>query len=221
MNLTPLEIKKQTFDRGLRGYDTSEVEAYLSMLSNEWDQLLRRNEELEAKIQELSDKVRHYEKVEQALQQTLSTAKESATQKTQEAEREATGILNAAKDKANAFLSASSAQLETVRDQIHHLIQMRKDMVVELESVLEHMQSTVQTFAEHQSVFSDPSEELELFEIPEPVETIEYEVPRESVSSMTPPTPPPTPESSINTPPPREKKRTYADIDDVLDSLDI
>lgn len=35
--ITPLDIKKQTFERTLRGYNMEEVEAFLSMISVEWD----------------------------------------------------------------------------------------------------------------------------------------------------------------------------------------
>ena len=36
--ITPIEIRKQTFRKSLRGYDTEEVQAFLQTLSDEWEQ---------------------------------------------------------------------------------------------------------------------------------------------------------------------------------------
>ena len=35
MKLTPLEIKQQQFEKTLRGYDTADVQSFLSLVSNE------------------------------------------------------------------------------------------------------------------------------------------------------------------------------------------
>ena len=36
--ITPIEIRKQSFRKSLRGYDTEEVHAFLQTLSDEWEQ---------------------------------------------------------------------------------------------------------------------------------------------------------------------------------------
>ncbi|MFQ5630060.1 MAG: DivIVA domain-containing protein, partial [bacterium] len=41
MKLTPLDIKKQEFKKNLRGYDPIEVDAFLEMVANEFESLLR------------------------------------------------------------------------------------------------------------------------------------------------------------------------------------
>ena len=51
MKITPLEIKRQQFKKGMRGYDTVEVETFLEMLSNEVEQLLKENKDMMAKIE--------------------------------------------------------------------------------------------------------------------------------------------------------------------------
>lgn len=84
MKLTPLEIKQQTFEKGLRGYDTADVHAFLTLVSNEFEHLLNKNKELEQEIDKLTERVKHYERVEDALHETLQTAKESMEQKVSE-----------------------------------------------------------------------------------------------------------------------------------------
>jgi len=80
MRLSPLDIKKQEFTRTLRGYDQDEVQAFLDMLAGQWEALLAEQRRTEEKVRELKAKMEHYEKVEEALQETLLTARESSQQ---------------------------------------------------------------------------------------------------------------------------------------------
>ncbi len=79
MRLSSLDIKKQEFTRTLRGYDQEEVQAFLDMLAGQWEALLAEQRRTEEKVRELKAKMEHYEKVEEALQETL-TARESCQQ---------------------------------------------------------------------------------------------------------------------------------------------
>src|SRR5690625_6177145 len=75
MRRTPLEIKKQSFTKSLRGYEPDEVRSFLSTLSDEWEEMIRENRQLKKEISGLSETLKHYKKVEEALQETLQTAK--------------------------------------------------------------------------------------------------------------------------------------------------
>ena len=46
MNLTPLDIRKQSFQRTLRGFDPDEVQAFLEMAAEEFERLTRENIEM-------------------------------------------------------------------------------------------------------------------------------------------------------------------------------
>src|SRR5699024_11922135 len=93
---TAIEMKQQNFEKDIRGYDKAEVDDFLNVMSNEWEHMVARNRELESKIDDLEDKLKHYERVEEALHETLQTAKQSAEQKVSGARREAeTKIENA------------------------------------------------------------------------------------------------------------------------------
>jgi len=148
MKLTPLEIKKQTFELGFRGYDTAEVDAYLTMLSNEWEHMLNRVEELEERIHELTEKVKHYEKVEQALHETLHTAKESASAKKGEAEKEAALLLKQAEHEADKLLMDAKSERIAIREQVQRWIEKREEILVELGSILDRLQHSVRSYAE-------------------------------------------------------------------------
>ena len=60
MNLTPLNIRKQDFDKSLRGYDPEEVEAFLDTVATQWEEMEDERRRLENKVQELENQMDHY-----------------------------------------------------------------------------------------------------------------------------------------------------------------
>ena len=200
MKLTPLEIKKQTFERSLRGYDTAEVEAYLTLLSNEWEHLLGRIEELEGRAQELSDKVTHYQKIEQALQETLRTAEVSATQKKSDAEKEAALILQKAEQEVDKLLTDARGVRLTIRDEVQRLVEKREEILMELSSTLDRLQHSVQSSAEQQIILPDIDTQTD----------VAIEPAKEAPSDTIP----------VN-PVGKKPDLTQDDLDDLLDQLDV
>ena len=100
MKLNSLEIKKQEFSRGFRGYDPGEVHAFLDMLSNQWQDMVDEVDRLEMKVKEADMKLQHYMKVEEALEEALKTARENTKQSLAAAEERAQAIIEAAEARA-------------------------------------------------------------------------------------------------------------------------
>lgn len=55
--ITPIDIKKQTFERTLRGYNIEEVQAFLSMISIEWELLAARLRASEQELKAVKDQL--------------------------------------------------------------------------------------------------------------------------------------------------------------------
>lgn len=100
MRLTPLDIRKQDFKRTFRGFEPEEVEAFLQMLSNQWQEILDEERKLQDKIRELEGKLKHYITVEEALQQALKTTRDSAKQTLENAKEKAALIIEEAENRA-------------------------------------------------------------------------------------------------------------------------
>ncbi|HET6567952.1 MAG TPA: DivIVA domain-containing protein, partial [Rhodothermales bacterium] len=60
MRLTPLDIRKQEFGRGFRGFAEDEVTSFLQMLSNQWEEMLTEQRGLEQKARDAEVKLEHY-----------------------------------------------------------------------------------------------------------------------------------------------------------------
>lgn len=64
MKITPLSIKRQEFKRNIRGYDPDEVNTFLEIIADEFDQLQKQNEELSAQVTQLQKKLQDYQQIE-------------------------------------------------------------------------------------------------------------------------------------------------------------
>jgi cell division initiation protein len=159
MKLTALEIKQQQFEKSLRGYDVAEVQAYLNLISNEWEHLTGRVRDLETQIDKMNDKLKHYERVEEALHETLQTAKDSAEQKLTGARKEAKNIVEKAEIEADSIVREANQQRQQIRQSILRLLDRREEIISGIRSYLEIAQDSLQQFSKDEaSLFSLPKE---------------------------------------------------------------
>ncbi|MDZ7659896.1 DivIVA domain-containing protein [Fodinibius sp.] len=165
MKLTALEIKQQEFDKSLRGYDKDEVQAFLNLMSNEWEHMVAKNRELEKRIDELEEKLKHYERVEEALHETLQTAKESAEQKLSGARKDARNKIEKAEMEAESIIREATQQRQQVRQSIIRLLDRRKEIIGGIRSYLEMAQESLEQFSKDEAALFDlPPEEDEFSE---------------------------------------------------------
>lgn len=162
MKLTALEIKQQNFEKSLRGYDKAEVQAFLNLMSNEWEHLVAKNRELEKKIENLEEKLKHYERVEEALHETLQTAKESAEQKLSGARKDARNKIEKAEMEADTIVREANQQRQQIRQSILRLLDRRKEIIGGIRSYLELAQESLDQFAKDEAALFDlPKSEAE------------------------------------------------------------
>lgn len=192
MKLTALEIKQQQFEKSLRGYDPAEVNSYLSLLASEWEHLTGKVRELETQVDKMNDKLRHYERVEEALHETLQTAKSSAEEKLSVARKEAAVIREKAELEAESIVQGAHHQRREMRQNIIQLIDRRDEIIRSIRTYLDNAQQSVEQFN---------SQDPELFALPDIPENQEKKREHEQ------------PESSGDAPG-TEK------IDDILDEID-
>jgi len=169
MKITPIEIKQQLFEKSLRGYDVAEVQQFLALVSNEYENLLTKNKELEEQIEKLTDRVKHYERVEEALHETLQTTKESVAQKMDNARLEAKNLLDKSHLDAETIVKEAHQEKAKIRHSILRLLDKRDEIVVGISSYLETASNTIEKFkGDEMKIFSledekpEPPEELSL-----------------------------------------------------------
>ena len=165
MKLTALEIKQQKFEKTFRGYDEAEVEAFLNLMSNEWEHMVARNRELERKIEEMQEKLKHYERVEEALHETIQAAKESAETKMESARKEADHKIEKAEMQADAIVREAHQERQEIRQSIRRLLDRRKEIIGGIRSYLEVAKESIDEFEKDRAgLFDQPRQDENLRE---------------------------------------------------------
>ena len=88
-DLTPLEIQKQTFARAVRGYHRDEVRAYLHLVAEEIERLLKDLDRLTRENAMLRDELEDHAQRERILKDTLLSAQKVSEEVRANARKEA------------------------------------------------------------------------------------------------------------------------------------
>ena len=137
MKLSPLDIKKQEFKRGMRGFDTIEVETFLDMVSNEFEDLIKQNREYKDKVFELETQLKDYKQLEVTLRQTLSSAQETAEKSVENSKKEASLIVQEAELKANQIVDHARRDLSNTKEDLSTLKAKKEAIVSRLRVLLQ------------------------------------------------------------------------------------
>jgi cell division initiation protein len=137
VKITPLEIKKQRFAAKMRGYDPAEVEAFLEMVSEEYEALINEKNRLQEEATKLKVQLRDYQQVEKTLQETLMNAQENVSQARENAKREAQIILRESELKAEKTLDEARERLDRMRNDLAILRAQKDSFAKRLRHLLE------------------------------------------------------------------------------------
>ena len=118
MKLTPLDIKRQEFKNTFRGFDPMEVETFLEMVADEYEELSNERNKFKEEILTLQTQLKDYQQVEQTLKQTLMNAQESVNRARVNTEKEANLIIHEAELKAERLLEKARRDLETMKNEL-------------------------------------------------------------------------------------------------------
>ena len=146
MRITPLDVRKQEFRKGMRGLDPEEVYAFLATVADEYETVLTDNRQLRDRVLELDEKVTEYRNMEKTLRDTLLTAERVMNEARENARKEAELILRDARVQAQQASQSSARQAETLRAQLRELRSLRDRYLARLKSLAEAQIGMVENF---------------------------------------------------------------------------
>lgn len=106
------DIRVVTFDKGMRGYNTEDVDAFLAQMADQVEAMEAEKAEIEKKLYMLAEKVAEYRKDENNLKAALLNAQRLGENVIQEANQRAAQILREADIKADAVIAQTTQRLE-------------------------------------------------------------------------------------------------------------
>lgn len=148
MKLTPIDIRKWEFKKGLRGFDKYEVQAFLELAAEEFEKLQQDRREFEQKSKRLEKEIEEYRRVEKSLQDTLVSAKETTDRSMENSRKEAELIVGDAELHADKILEGARKKASNIEDEITRLTVLRDSFTVKLKSILSSQVELLDMFGE-------------------------------------------------------------------------
>jgi len=123
--MTPAEIQNKRFEKGMSGYKTEEVHAFLIQVADYVKGFDREREEMIRKMEILAEKIEEYKEDEESLRAALIGAQKLGDSVVRESKRKAEAILNDAVQKAQEMtkdaqqkLDSEAFELEKMRSEV-------------------------------------------------------------------------------------------------------
>jgi cell division initiation protein len=129
MKLSPLFIKKQEFEKSMRGYNVDEVQAFLDKISSDMEELINENEALEQEVAALNNKVEEFQKIEKNLQDTLIKTQETSAHALESAKKQSALIVKEAEIKASQIIQNAENITKEMRNDVITLRE-EKDLII-------------------------------------------------------------------------------------------
>lgn len=139
MNLSPLDIRKHEFNKSFRGYDDDEVNAFLDVVSMEYESLIRENALLNEKVRTANDQLKRYHDIESTLQETLLSAERAREETVKTAKKQAEIIIREAEVKAASIMEEGRRVFAGLQNRINMLM-IQKDTYLSRIKALIHSQ---------------------------------------------------------------------------------
>ena len=140
MKITPLDIQQQQFRVRFRGFDMVEVDNFLDLAANEFEELLRENNRLKEEERQKTEKIQELEGAERELRNALISAQQICEEMKNSARREGDLIIEEAKASARKILEMAQGQAMQVETEIAQLKRQRGEFEAALKGILEmHM----------------------------------------------------------------------------------
>jgi cell division initiation protein len=137
MRITPLDIQQKQFPMKFRGFDVEEVYAFLEVIREEMEDLLRENANLKENIQRLETQIKEYRDMETTLRETLLTAQQMVEDYKTNARKEAELVVKEAELKSDAVLRDAQEKVIKIHEDIVDLKGIRRHFKEEIKRLVE------------------------------------------------------------------------------------
>jgi cell division initiation protein len=138
MRITPLDIQQKQFPMKFRGFDVEEVYAFLEVIREEMEELLRENANLKENVQRADVQVREFKDMETTLRETLITAQQMVEDYKLNARKEAELLIREAELRADNMLKDAHEKVIKIHEDITDMKGIRRHFKEELRRLIEN-----------------------------------------------------------------------------------
>lgn len=137
MRITPLDIQQKQFPMKIRGFDVEEVYAFLEVIREEMEDLLRENASLKESVQRLENQLKEHRDMETTLKETLMTAQQMVEDYKTNARKEAELVVKEAELRSDSVLKEAQEKVIKIHEDIVDLKGIRRHFKEEIKRLVE------------------------------------------------------------------------------------
>lgn len=166
MKLTPMDISNKEFKKGFRGYDVEEVDEFINEIIENYEEIYKENSRLKENLSRVNEKLEHYVKIENTIQNTLLLAQNAAEQAREASQKESDMILKNANEAAKKILDKAHNDVVSINDEYE---KVKQEFIKFRAKFRNFMNAQTQTFDELEKDLTKN------YNVSEPVEKIKSE----------------------------------------------
>jgi cell division initiation protein len=144
MNVSPLDLRQQTFGTAFRGYNKVEVTSFLGAFAEDYEKALLAADRMGQDVTRMEAIINELRAHENTLKSTLMTAQKLADDVMAHAEVEAQRIIRDAEARAELLLEKTQSRLEDIHRDIDGMRLKRRDAETSLESTIQGLRNTLE-----------------------------------------------------------------------------
>ncbi|MEO8513964.1 MAG: DivIVA domain-containing protein [Ignavibacteria bacterium] len=160
MRLSAIDIKKQEFKKTMRGYDVSEVEAYLDTVGNTFENLFREYEmlreqmtKLEEEKAELATEIQVYRENEKTFQKAIVKSQDMSEDILDNAKKRAELIIKEAEILSSKTKIQAQEEFLNLKQELEELKQKNELIIDDIKNYLSEKLNSIEEYQKNRKIF--------------------------------------------------------------------
>jgi cell division initiation protein len=137
MRISPMDMRQQRFKSAMRGYDRTEVVAFLTEAADDYEHAMREIDRLRSDLMRMEALLSDHRQRENNLRDTLMTAQRLSEELKDSAQTEAKLIVREAQGRADMLLQKAQMRLEELDHDVNELKLRRRDAEGSVEATIQ------------------------------------------------------------------------------------
>jgi cell division initiation protein len=137
MRITPMDMRQQRFKAAMRGYDRTDVVAFLTEAADDYEHAMREIDRLRGDLMRMEALLAEHRQRESNLRDTLLTAQRLSDELKDAAQTEAKLIVREAQGRADLLLQKTQVRLEEMDHDINEMKLRRRDAEGSVEATIQ------------------------------------------------------------------------------------
>lgn len=136
MRISPLDVQQQKFRRSVRGYDAKDVDSFMELIYNEFEDIIKENDDLKRELKEKTNLADELLEKEKTLKDTMVTAQKVTEDMKGNAKKEAELVVGEAEVQAEKIINDAHTRLATLLDDITEVKRQKAQFIASLKGLI-------------------------------------------------------------------------------------